>query len=324
MSKLVILIGVIVFSISPVIAQSPVVINEVLFDVPSGTIGDANKDFSRSPRADEFIEIVNTGTGSVDISGWQILERNRIAVFTFPANIILGPKEPAVVFGGVDPVGFSGFPAELKLFAAKFGEKDSGFAITGKSNLSNSNDNVILVNPAKNDTIAEVFWGTAVAQSSKGVKLAAPNTVDNQEIKGAIGMSVTRAPDLTGKWARHRNVAKDSAYYSVGTSIKGGSFLTTLIRDYTEIIPRAFSLHQNYPNPFNPSTVIRFELVRSEYVTLVVYDLLGNGIHTLVSRHLEVGSYNVKWEPNGLASGVYIYTLKAGNYVQSKKMILMR
>lgn len=324
MKKLTIVIALLTIAISSVMAQSPIVINEVMFDVPSGTIGDANKDLARSPRGDEFIEIVNTGTGSVNISGWRILERNRIAVFTFPANTILGPGEPAVVFGGVDPAGFSGFPAELKLFAAKFGEKDSGFAITGKSNLSNSDDNVILVNPAANDTIAEVFWGTAVARSSKGVKFTAPNTVDGLEIKGAIGMSVTRAPDLTGKWARHRNVAKDSAYYSVGTKINGNSFIITAVRDDSEIIPQTFSLHQNYPNPFNPSTVIRFELARSEYVTLAVYDLIGNGIHTLVSRQLEAGSYSVRWVPNGLASGVYVYTLRAGKYVQSKKMILLR
>lgn len=324
MKTLTTVIALLTIAISSEIALAQVVINEVMFDVPSGTAGDANKDFSRSPRGDEFIEIVNAGTGSVNISGWQILERNRIAVFTFPANTILGPGEPAVVFGGVDPAGFSGFPAELKIFAAKFGEKDSGFAVTGKSNLSNSNDNVILVNPAANDTIAEVYWGSAVAQTTKGVKLAAPNTVDGLEIQGAIGMSVTRAPDLTGKWARHRNVAKDSTYYSVGTKIDGNSFIITAVRDDSEIIPQTFSLHQNYPNPFNPSTVIRFELARSEYVTLVVYDLLGNGIHTLVSRHLEVGSYNVRWEPNGLASGVYVYTLSAGKYVQSKKMILLR
>lgn len=324
MKKLTTVIALLMIAISSEIALSQVVINEVMFDVPSGTIGDANKDLARSPRGDEFIEIVNAGTGSVNISGWQILERNRIAVFTFPASTILGPREPAVVFGGVDPAGFSGFPPELKTFAAKFGEKDSGFAVSGKSNLSNSNDNVILVNPAANDTIAEVFWGTAVARTTKGVKFDAPNTVDNQEIKGTIGMSVTRAPDLTGKWARHRNVAKDSTYYSPGTKIDGNSFIITAIRDDSEVIPQTFTLHQNYPNPFNPSTVIRFELAQREYVTLAVYDLLGNGIHTLVSRHLEAGSYNVRWEPNGLASGVYVYTLSAGKYVQSKKMILLR
>lgn len=325
MKTLTTVIAFLMIAISSVMAQSAIVINEVMFDVPSGSIGDANRDLTRSPRGDEFIEIVNTGTVSVNISGWQILERNRIAVFTFPENTILGPKEPAVVFGGVDATGFSSFPPELKIFAATFGEKDLGFGVSGKSNLSNSNDNIILVNPAANDTIAEVFWGTAaVAQTTKGVKFAAPNTVDGLEIQGGIGMSVTRAPDLTGKWARHRNVAKDSAYYSVGTKIDSTSFITSVRRDDSGVIPQTFTLHQNYPNPFNPSTEIRFELAQGDYVTIVIYDLTGRGVHTLVNRRLEAGSYYVRWEPNGLASGVYVYTLRAGKYVQSKKMILLR
>jgi hypothetical protein len=88
--------------------------------------------------------------------------------------------------------------------------------------------------------------------------------------------------------------------------------------------PTEFKLTQNYPNPFNPSTTIEFELPTSAFVTLKVYNLLGEEIATLVSEQRTAGIHKLNWDARGLASGVYLYRLEAGDNVQSKKLILMR
>jgi len=85
-----------------------------------------------------------------------------------------------------------------------------------------------------------------------------------------------------------------------------------------------YSLQQNYPNPFNPSTVIGYQLPVSSDVTLKVYDLLGREITTLVDEYKPAGNYEVEFNAANLPSGVYFYQLKAGSFVETKKMILIR
>lgn len=91
-----------------------------------------------------------------------------------------------------------------------------------------------------------------------------------------------------------------------------------------------YFLSQNYPNPFNPSTKIRFTIpvtlseVEGSVVTLKIYDVLGNEIVTLVNEEKPSGEYDVQFNGTGLTSGVYFYQLKAGNYIETKKMVLLR
>ncbi|NWG29215.1 MAG: T9SS type A sorting domain-containing protein [Ignavibacteriaceae bacterium] len=99
-----------------------------------------------------------------------------------------------------------------------------------------------------------------------------------------------------------------------------------------ETIPTAFSLEQNYPNPFNPSTKIRFTIPsviasaakQSQLVSLKVYDVLGNEIETLVNEEKPAGAYEITWNASDLPTGVYFYQLQAGDFIQTKKMVLMR
>jgi hypothetical protein len=88
--------------------------------------------------------------------------------------------------------------------------------------------------------------------------------------------------------------------------------------------PEIFKLYQNYPNPFNPSTAINYELPVAGRVDLRVYDLLGREIATLVNEVKSAGSYTVRWDAQGLASGVYLYRLQAGQYSATKKLLLLR
>ena len=85
-----------------------------------------------------------------------------------------------------------------------------------------------------------------------------------------------------------------------------------------------FSLEQNYPNPFNPSTSIKYSVPNAEFVTLKVYDILGNEVSTLVNEQKAPGSYEVRFNAGSLASGVYVYTIKAGNFTQTRKLMLMK
>lgn len=91
-----------------------------------------------------------------------------------------------------------------------------------------------------------------------------------------------------------------------------------------EMQPQTFSLEQNYPNPFNPVTKIKFTLASNEYTTLKVYDIIGKEISTLVNNQMEKGHYEINFDASNLPSGVYLYTLNAGGYKETRKMILMR
>ena len=95
--------------------------------------------------------------------------------------------------------------------------------------------------------------------------------------------------------------------------------------DENETTPTMYFLEQNYPNPFNPSTSIQYFIPELSYVTLKVYDVLGNEIVTLVEEEKPAGSYEVEFSgKSGSASGIYFYQLKAGNYVKTKKMMLLK
>ena len=98
---------------------------------------------------------------------------------------------------------------------------------------------------------------------------------------------------------------------------------TTGIGDLKQL-PKGFSLGQNFPNPFNPSTEISFNLPKQSFVTLKVYDVLGRNVAELVNEEKSAGIYTVTWDANKSASGTYIYTITAGDFTQTKKMILIK
>ncbi|MHA2101430.1 MAG: T9SS type A sorting domain-containing protein, partial [Candidatus Kariarchaeaceae archaeon] len=90
------------------------------------------------------------------------------------------------------------------------------------------------------------------------------------------------------------------------------------------VIPKLYSLSQNYPNPFNPSTIIKYQIPQLSFVTIKVYDVLGSEIITLVNEEKPLGSYEVEFNAANLPSGIYFYRLQAGNFVETKKMVLMK
>ncbi len=89
-------------------------------------------------------------------------------------------------------------------------------------------------------------------------------------------------------------------------------------------IPIAFELNQNYPNPFNPSTKISFQIAKTAFTSLKVFDVLGNEIESIVNKELQAGNYVFDFDAGNLSNGVYFYKLQAGNFLQTKKMILIK
>jgi choice-of-anchor A domain-containing protein/uncharacterized repeat protein (TIGR01451 family) len=113
--------------------------------------------------------------------------------------------------------------------------------------------------------------------------------------------------------------------FFVGTG-KGSIYTTsstTSTEDVTNI-PSEFSLSQNYPNPFNPATKIEFAVAKSEHVSIVVYNMLGQEIRTLINQELSPGRYNVSFDGSGLASGMYIYQFKSASASFVKKMMMIK
>jgi hypothetical protein len=89
-------------------------------------------------------------------------------------------------------------------------------------------------------------------------------------------------------------------------------------------MPFNFSLSQNYPNPFNPQTRIKFAVPKASFTKLIIYDLLGREVATLVNEELKPGTYEADWDGSNYSSGVYFYKIISGDFVETKKMVLMK
>jgi len=97
------------------------------------------------------------------------------------------------------------------------------------------------------------------------------------------------------------------------------------------ITPNTMVLGQNHPNPFNPTTNFRFTISdfsegipTERFVSLNIYDVLGREVATLVNEELNAGTYTVQWDASGFPSGIYFYRLNAGNFVETKKMLMLK
>ena len=145
--------------------------------------------------------------------------------------------------------------------------------------------------------------------------------------------SITAGPNFTiSNTGSATFLTGGQIYLRAGVSVVlGGVFKTILdtalvgVEDENgKIVPEGFSLDQNYPNPFNPTTKIKFSIPELSFVTLKIFDVVGNEIETLVNQEEPAGSYEVQFSAIDLPSGIYFYQLRAGNFVETKKMILIK
>lgn len=140
--------------------------------------------------------------------------------------------------------------------------------------------------------------------------------------------NVTFCNDLDGDGKRevilvNTRVNADSAN-DISLFILESKVAVLNVRSLPNVSPTTFSLEQNYPNPFNPSSTIRFSLTAPSNVELFITNSLGQRVATLLTKPMDKGAHEVTFNADGLASGTYFYTLKAGDFTQTKKMMLMK
>jgi hypothetical protein len=119
-------------------------------------------------------------------------------------------------------------------------------------------------------------------------------------------------------------VAADNAPFTV--AIDGGYAMSTFSE---ALIPEVFALHQNYPNPFNPITTLRYDLPENSLVSITIYDIMGREVRTLVNQTQDAGFKSVLWNVTNdygkpVSAGVYLYQIQAGEFVQTRKMVLLK
>ena len=100
--------------------------------------------------------------------------------------------------------------------------------------------------------------------------------------------------------------------------------ITGVDEEILSLLPSDYKLSQNYPNPFNPSTKIKYSVPQTSQVQVKIFDVLGNEIETLVNEEKLAGTYEITWYAESLPSGVYFYRLQVGDFVETKKMLLMK
>ena len=196
------------------------------------------------------------------------------------------------------------------------------------------------------DSDTAAFFGVSVSISEKSVVVGAFLTDDKGDSSGSayifsregsnwvegakllafdgsasdwFGWSVSIAGDyaVVGAYLDDDNGENSGSAYVYSGIIVG-------IDDENRGLPTEFTLSQNYPNPFNPNTMIEYELPNQSNVKLIIYNLRGEEVALLFNGTMPAGNHQVTWNASNFASGIYFYRLRAGNFVQTKKMVLLR
>ena len=166
-------------------------------------------------------------------------------------------------------------------------------------------------------------WKTATEINNYGFKIERKKDNGNWEDIGFVHGNGTSNSIKDYSFADKNLLESSKLYYRLKQIDNSGSYKYSNVVE-VNVTPSSFSLSQNYPNPFNPSTKIKYSLPSASHVKLVIYDILGNQIKTLVDKNQEPGFYETKFDGKDLSSGVYIYQLKTDQFVSTKKMILTK
>jgi len=265
--------------------------------VTSVVINEINYKSSPSLDTEDWIELYNPGAQSTSLSGWKF-EDSKNNVFLFPEKVFL--KEESYFILCRDTAKFKSFyPNETNILGNfQFG-------------LSSLGDTIKLID-ADGNLIDEVpfsssgEWDSLANGTGRTLSLRDPQ-LDNS---------------LPQSWKASEKYGTPGELNDVYTKVESES----------PTQPATFELFQNYPNPFNPTTVIGYQLSVDSKVNLKVFDFLGREIATLVDEEQQVGHHSINFNTtnnlqqttNNLPSGVYFYQLRAGNFIETKKMIYLK
>lgn len=166
-------------------------------------------------------------------------------------------------------------------------------------------------------------WNTATETNNSGFEIQrSTDKVNFSNVAFVPGFGTTTEP--RSYTYTDNSVNNGTYYYRLKQLDYSGAFAYSHIVEVDVTAPIEFALSQNYPNPFNPSTIISYSIPQNSFVTLKVYDVIGNEIATLVNETKSAGKYDVRFDASGFSNGVYFYTIKADNFTSTKKMILMK
>lgn len=166
-------------------------------------------------------------------------------------------------------------------------------------------------------------WNTATEINNSGFEIQrSADRISFSNIAFVPGFGTTTEPR---SYSYNDNSVNNGTYYYRLKQIDyNGAFAYSDIVEVDVASPIDFALNQNYPNPFNPSTVISYSVPQSSFVTLKVYDVIGNEVATLVNQTQSAGKYDIRFDASNLSNGVYLYSIKTDNFTSTKKMILMK
>ena len=166
-------------------------------------------------------------------------------------------------------------------------------------------------------------WNTATETNNRGFEVQRRTLSETFKTIGFVNGSGTTTQPQSYSFTDSKLEAGTYIYRLNQVDFDGSSYASD---ELSIVINKSFSyaLEQNYPNPFNPTTLISYSVPERGNVSLVVYDLLGRQVASLVNEVKEPGSYKVNFNASNLPSGIYTYSIKSGNFVQTKKMMLLK
>ena len=180
------------------------------------------------------------------------------------------------------------------------------------------------ISVSTNPTI--VSWNASSSAVSYHLQVStsssfSPPLVDSTSITGISCNVSGLAKIATYYWRVSATNTGGASPYSSTWSFTTG---TTSVEEVSSNVPATYELSQNYPNPFNPTTTIKFALPKATYVSLIIYNNVGQEVAMLVSQYLSAGFYTTELKADVFPSGVYFYRLQAGSFTETKKLVLLK
>jgi len=176
-----------------------------------------------------------------------------------------------------------------------------------------------------NENDVQLSWITATETNNFGFEVERKNSDEWKQIGFVEGVGTTTEMQY---YSFTDNISELKLFDKISYRLKqldlDGTYEYSKEVEVTIERLTDYFLSQNYPNPFNPSTIINWQLPESKFVTLIIYDVLGNEVVSLINEEKPAGNFEVEFNASALSSGIYYYRIKAGEFTDIKKMILLK
>ena len=254
-------------------------------------INEINYNSAESFDSGDWVELYNYNDQAIDISNWYFSDSDSNHKFIFPEGSVIEPEEYLVLVEN-----YSAFSAHFPGVNNRIGEMGFGLKGSGEFIKLVNDKEQIIDSLTYDDTLPWPFEADGAGATLELIDASKDNS-------------------LAENW---------QASIDHGTPGKTNSEITSTEENEHAGIPKEYNLFQNYPNPFNPTTNINYSVPGRSYISLKVYNLLGQEVATLFEGMQLAGNYTVTFNAEELSSGVYLYQLRANDYISTKKLILLK